>query len=139
MPDAPESDKLIEKVIQDAETAIRKLDPSPFSPNAYSVLRSKIAEHIAELIRESIKVSKRHQSDTVSAAHVERASEYLVSSSARRLFRHVGTLGGIFLGAGISTMLTMTVAGQYSSLGVLLSAGLGIVGAFMIALHIAKD
>jgi hypothetical protein len=36
-------------------------------------------------------------------------------------------------------MLTMTVAGQYSSLGVLLSAGLGIVGAFMIALHIAKD
>ncbi len=139
MPDVHESDKLIENVIRDAETTLQNSDPSPFSPNAFSVLRSKIAEYIADLIRESIKVSKRHQSDTVSAAHVERASEYLVSSTARKLFRHVGTVGGIFLGAGISNMLTMTVAGQYSPLGILVSAGLGIVGAFMIALHIAKD
>jgi hypothetical protein len=33
----------------------------------------------------------------------------------------------------------MTLAGQYTGGGTILSATLGIAGAFMIALHIAKD
>jgi len=115
-------------------------DPSPFSPAAYSRLREKIAEYISQLVTESVKVSKRHQSDTVSAAHVERANEYLVSSSTRRIFKHLGTVGGILLGAAVSTFLSMaTSTGEFSMRGALISAALGIVGAFLVALHMAKD
>jgi formate-dependent nitrite reductase membrane component NrfD len=70
---------------------------------------------------------------------VEQASEYLVSSSSKKFFRHLGTLGGILLGAAISNLLAMTIANQYTAAGTILSASFGIVGAFMIALHIAKD
>jgi len=127
------------RIIQDAEMEIRDLDPSPFSHQGFSVLKEKISEYIAQLISESIRVAKRHQADTVSVAHVERANEYIVSSSSRRIFRHLGTVGGIFLGASLSNILSMTTTGQFSSVGTLISVGFGIVGAFLVALHIAKD
>jgi len=36
-------------------------------------------------------------------------------------------------------LLAMSAQGQYTGVGTSLTAGLGIVGAFMIALHIARD
>ena len=128
-----------EAVVTDAGANLDAIDPSPFSPPAFSVLKEKIARHITELVNESVKVSKRHRADTVSAAHVERASEYLVASTSRKVYRHLGTVGGILLGAALSNLLSMTIAGQYTGAGTILSASLGVIGAFMIALHIAKD
>ena len=133
------TDKIVVDIVNEAEAALEDIDTSPFSQYAFSILKSKISQYLSELIDESLKVSKRHQADTVSAAHVERASEYLVSSTTRRFFRHLGTVGGILLGGSLSNILAMTVAGKYSALGNLVSIGLGIVGAFLIALHIAKD
>jgi hypothetical protein len=131
----------IEGVITRAHGALGTgaIDAQPFSPPAFETLKAKISEYLRDLLTESIKVSRRYNADTVSAAHVERAAEYLVSSMSRRLFRHVGTVGGILFGAALSNLLTMTLAGQFTSSGTLLSAALGFVGAFMVALHIAKD
>jgi len=126
-------------VIKQAENQLQATDPSPFSPSAFRMLKDKISQHVIELVNESVKVSKRHRADTVSAAHVERASEYLVTSTSRRAYRHLGTVGGIFLGAALSNILAMTLSGQYTGAGTIMSAALGIAGAFMIALHIAKD
>lgn len=131
--------KETDKVILQAESELNSSDSALFSRPAFNILKAKISQYISELVNQSIKVSKRHRSDTVSAAHVERASDYLVSSTSRRFFRHLGTIGGILLGASISNILTMTLNGQYSTIGTILSAGLGIVGAFAIALNIAKD
>lgn len=128
-----------ESAINQAEAQLRAFDSSPFSPTAFDLLKAKIAQHVRELVNESVKVSKRHRADTVSAAHVERASEYLVSSTSRRIYRHLGTVGGILLGAALSNILAMTLAAQYTGGGTILSATLGIVGAFVIALHIAKE
>jgi histone H3/H4 len=139
MTDIPPSRNPLQRIIQEADNQLQDIEPSPFSPSAFSVLKEKISEYIVQLVSESIKISKRHQADTVSATHVERASEYLVSSTSRRFFRHLGTVGGILLGASLSNILSITVSGQYSAAGILVSAGLGIIGAFMIALHIAKD
>lgn len=132
-------EQIAQTTVQQAENQLRKTDSSPFSPSAFSTLKDKIAQHITELVNESVKVSKRHRADTISAAHVERASEYLVTSTSRRIYRHLGTLGGILLGAALSNILAMTLAGQYTGGGTIVSASLGIVGAFLIALHIAKD
>ena len=127
------------EVVGQAEAHLEGVDASPFSPHAFGTLRSKISEFVFELVNESIKVSKRHRADTVSAAHVERAAEYLVSSTSRRFYRHLGTVGGILLGAALSNILAMTLAGQYTGSGTILSVVLGVVGAFAIALHIAKE
>jgi len=126
-------------IIDEAEGLLQGIDPSPFSPPAFNMLKAKIAEHVQDLVNESLRVSKRYRTDTVSAAHVERANEYLVLSTSRKIYRHLGTVGGIFLGTALSNILTMTLAGQYTGRATILSAVFGIVGAFMIALHIAKD
>ncbi len=139
MPNNTQPENPLQSIINQAESELSGIDTSPFSHAAFSILKAKIAQYLSELIAESIKISKRHQADTVSAAHVERASDYLVSSTTRRFFRHLGTVGGILLGASLSNILAMTVSAQYSTLGTLVSAGLGIIGAFLIALHIAKD
>lgn len=129
----------VRDVIENAEKKLQGINPSPFSPPAFSTLKYKIAQHMTDLINESIKVSKRHRADTVSAAHVERASEYLVSSTSRSVYRHLGTVGGILLGAALSNILAMTLSAQYTGGGTIVSVTLGIAGAFMIALHIAKE
>lgn len=126
-------------VVAQAEAQLNAVDASPFSPAAFNTLKAKISEYVVELVYESLKVSKRHVADTVSAAHVQRAAEYLVTSTSRRIYRHLGTVGGILLGAALSNILAMTLTGQYTGGGTILSAALGTVGAFMIALHIAKD
>ena len=131
--------KAVEDALAKADARLQGLDGSPFSPAAFRLLKEKIGEHLTELVTESIKVSKGYQADTVSAAYVERASEYLVTTTGGRLHRHVGTVGGILLGAALSTLLTMTIVGQFTKGGTLLSVCIGIMGAFMVALHIAKD
>jgi hypothetical protein len=126
-------------VVASASAQLNSIDSSPFSAPAFGLLKEKIGQHIVELINESVKVSKRHRADTVSAAHVERASEYLVVSTARKVYRHLGTVGGVLLGAALSNLLSMSITSQYTGAGTILSAALGVIGAFMIALHIAKD
>ena len=129
----------LQKAINEAEQELTNIDTSPFSLSAFDFLKTKIGEYIAQLISESIKISKRHQADTVSANHVQRASEYLFASTSKRIFRHLGTVGGILLGASLSNLLSMTGTGQYTTPGILISSGLGIIGSFLIAIHIAKD
>jgi hypothetical protein len=129
----------LQRMISDADTELQQYDPSPFSDGAFARLKEKVSEYIVQLVMESTRVARRHQADTVSGAHVERASEYLISNTSRRIFRHLGTAGGILLGASISNFLSMTTTNQFATGGILISASLGIVGAFMVALHMAKE
>ena len=144
MSNLPDSGETARSVIRQVETQLQTLDPSAFSPSAFSpsafkTLEAKIGEYVNEFVNESVKVSRRHQADTVSAAHIERASEYLVANTSRRIYRHMGTAGGVLLGAAISNILAMSSVGQYTGGGAILSTTLGIIGAFMIALPMAKD
>lgn len=139
MSDLINPEETVQPVIEQAEEHIELLDLPPFSPPAFITLKAKIGQYVRELVNESIKVSIRHQADTVSAAHVGRASEYLVTNTSCRIYRHVGIVGGVLLGAALSHILEMSAVGQYTGEGTILSAILGVVGAFMIALHIAQD
>lgn len=124
---------------QNAKQPLEPLDSSQFSVQALSTLDRKVTEYAGLLASESIKLSRLYQADTVSAADVERASEYLFSNSRRRIFRRAGTIGGLLLGASLSNFLSMTAATGYNASGVLISACLGIVGAFLVALHERRD
>lgn len=126
-------------IIREAERQLAEVDPGPFSPQAFHVLKLKVSAYVRSLITESAKISRRRRADVVSTAHVEQASDYLVSSSSHRWLRHIGTVGGILLGASLSNFLSMTTASQYSGTGVIVSAVLAVVGAFGVALHIGRE
>lgn len=125
--------------IDSAEKELESLATSPFSNAAFATFKDKVAKYIGDLITESVKTAKRHSADTVSSTHVEQASDHLVSNTGRKYFRHLGTIGGILLGAGISNILAMTTSNQFTTLGVSITSALSIAGAFLVALHMAKE
>ncbi|MBZ5577177.1 MAG: hypothetical protein LAP40_11515 [Acidobacteriia bacterium] len=132
----------IEKTIQAAYVELQSVESHPFSTPAFSMLKDKISEYIVQLIMESIQVSKRHRADTVSAAHVEQASDDLASGVSRRFFRYVGAGGGILLGISLAPFLSVSAPStppQYSIPSMVVSAVLALLGTFMIAFHIARE
>lgn len=130
----------IERTIEAAYVELQSVESHPFSPPAFSALKDKISEYIVQLIMESIQVSKRHRADTVSAAHVDQASDDLASGVSRRFFRYVGAGGGILLGTSLSPFLAVSNAPtQYSIPGMVVSGAVGLLGIFMIAFHIARE
>lgn len=128
----------LDSIIREAEQNLTDVDSGLFSPQAFHILKLKVSAYVGSLITESVKISQRHRADLISAAHVEQASDYLVTSSSHRWFRHIGTVGGIILGASLSNFLSMTTASQYSATGVTVSAILAVVGAFGVALHMGR-
>lgn len=139
MANSPPDRETLLKILEEAIAQLQDIEYCPFSFPAFQVLKEKISKYIVHLVEESERISRYHQTDIVSATHVEWASERLIPSKSRRFFKHLGTLGGILLGVSLSSMLSMIEIAQYSTVGTFVSASLGIIGSFMVALHIAKD
>jgi histone H3/H4 len=139
LPVVPTANSELSRLLQQVDAELKQIDPTPFSTSAFTALQSHIATYIAELMSESMRDAKRHQLDTVSEMHVERAADFLITGSGRKLFRHIGTIGGVLLGAAVSNLLAMAASNTvtFSSAG--LTVALGIVGAFAVAIHIARD
>src|SRR5438876_11798406 len=75
----PQASTELERIIKTAEVELRQIHPGLFSPEGFNRLTERINEFIGELTVESVKVAKRHQSDSVSPAYVDQASEHLAS------------------------------------------------------------
>ena len=114
-------------------------DRPPFSVPAYEILRTRIAEYISDLVTESARIAKRSRADDISATHVQRAAEHLTGTTRGRFFRHLGTVGGIMLGGALSNILSMTLENRYGPAGILITTGVAIIGAALVAAHIAND
>jgi hypothetical protein len=127
--------------LQQAARDLQGTDPSPFTPNAYQTLTEIVNDFINDLVSESLRIAKRQKSEIVSINYVQNAGEYLIASRTRRLYRHLGTLGGVLLGGSLSNILAMVQAGGNGLpiLGTLVSIGICLIGTFLVAIHIAKE
>lgn len=97
----PQASTELERIIKTADVELQQLRPGLFSPEGFQRLTERINQYIAELTIESVKVSKRQQSDSVSPAYVDQASEHLVSGKPARWQKLIGGMGGILLGVGL--------------------------------------
>src|SRR5713226_9856265 len=124
----PHASTELERIIKSAEAELREIHPGLFSPEGFQRLTERINEYIGELTVESVKVAKRHQSDSVSPSYVDQASEHLTSGKPARWQRVVGGIGGIVLGVGLTAAGAMIQVSQYSTRGFLLSLTCIVVG-----------
>lgn len=108
-------------------------------PRALDALKRIIDTFISELTEESIKISKRHRADNVAESHVETAAQHLLAEAPARIFRHLGTIGGILLGAAISNLLSIITTKVMTPVSVSVTTTVSIVGAFLVALHVARE
>jgi len=129
----------LERIINTAEVELRQIHPGLFSPEGFQRLTERINEFIGELTLESVKVAKRHQSDSVSPAYVDQAREHLASSKPAKWHRVVGGIGGIVFGVGLAAGGSMIQSAQFSTRGFLLSMICIILGLPAFMFHIMKD
>ncbi len=135
----PEATTELERIIKTAEVELQQIHPGLFSPEGFQRLTERINEYIGELTVESVKVAKRHQSDSVSPAYVDQASEHLVSGKPARWQRVLGGIGGIVLGVGLTAIGVMIQSAQYSTRGIVLSVVCILVGMPAFMFHIMKE
>ena len=128
-------------VLDRANKDLANVNPSPFTSGAFRALTEIIDEFIGDLVDESYRIARRRKSeDVVSINDVQQAGEHLISTRPRRLFRHMGTVGGSLFGVSLSNILAMAQTGDsFPILGTLVSIGIGLVGTFLMAIHMAKD
>lgn len=129
----------LERIIHSAEVEIRQIRPGAFSPEGFQRLKDRIAEFIGELVVESIRVSKRYQSDSVSPAYVDRAAEHLASGKRAMWRRLVGGIGGLVAGVGLATSGSMIQQNAYSTRGMILSLVCIVIGLPAFVLHVMKE
>lgn len=139
MDDDPQPQNELERVIETAGRELRGMEPGLFSPEGFQRLKQRIEEFIAELVLESIRVSRRQQSDSVSPAYVDRAAEHLASGKSAMWRRLIGGMGGLLSGVGLSTSGAMVQQNLYSTRGVLLSLVCIVLGLPAFMYHIMKE
>jgi histone H3/H4 len=137
VPVNPESD--LQEIIEWANKELQNAHSMPFSEQAFRRLKDLIGAYAVELINESVKKAKRHQAEGVSSSDVQQASQYLVSSTSHRIFRHAGAFGGLLLGTAFSNIVSMLTTNQYNLRGIVVTFILTLIGTFLIAAHILKD
>lgn len=138
MTDPPASAEL-ERIIKAAEVELRQINPGLFSPEGFQRLTERINEFMGDLTVESVRIAKRHQSDSVSPAYVDQAREYLASGKTGRWQRVLGGFGGIVLGVGLAAAGSMIQSAQYSTRGFVLSLVCMVVGIPAFMFHIMKE
>jgi len=129
----------VSRTFSEAKHGLANTGPKPFSPQAFEALEHTIDWFSQELAEQSIKVSKRHRADNVAESHVETAAGYLLGNAPSRIFRHLGTIGGVLLGAALSSLLTLITTNVFTPFSVGLIVVLAIIGAFLMAVHMARE
>lgn len=109
-----------------------------FSREVPSVMENAISSFTFELVRESGQLAQRDKADSISAHHIKKANDYLVSSSTRRWDTVQGILGGVIFGVGASAIFSMIVANAFSQLGVFLAMTKVILGAYFITAQMTR-
>src|SRR2546421_8245456 len=135
----PEASSELERIIKTAGVELQHIHQGLFSAEGFQRLKDRSNEYIGELTVESVKVAKRHQSDSVSPAYVDQASEHLVSGKPARWQKVLGGIGGMFLGVGFTAVVAMIQTAQYSTRGVVLSVVCIVVGMPAFMFHIMKE
>ena len=125
-------------IIQEVDKKLEGCNCSPFSADAFSILKEKIYQYISELMLESINISKRYHSDTISKNYIEKASLYLYSSKSGKFFKNIGMVGGILLGVSVSNIISTLALDSISTGEIILPVILGFAGIFMVTLSMVK-
>jgi hypothetical protein len=130
----------IEKIIQEVDFTTQNIANQPFTPKGFIRYKEKINIYISTLYIEAQKTAIRHKTDNISVNHVNTAASYLVRNHESKISKLLGILGGALLGATISSVLAMTVLGQsFSTMGLVTTIVLGIIGSFLIGITTMKD
>lgn len=111
-----------------------------FSDAAYSLYLEQINRYVIDLERFSRLKAKQGVDDAVSSRHVRDAAAFLSTSRvASRLSRYCETVGGLFLGGGISELIILVQTTKPPTVLIALTAVLIGIGAAMVGIFLGRE
>lgn len=112
---------------------------SLLSNKALIYLNSKVASYFVELVRESIKLSRKEDSDNVSKIHIFQAARKITMGRTKKIYEYFGTIGGIIIGALISILLSLLQSGSTKTSFLIAIIILSIIGITLIVIKFTKS
>lgn len=129
----------LDEVIDRINAEFNKAESTPFSDHAFEEFQEQVGDYGVELISESVKRARKHQAEGVSSSDVRHASQYLVSSTNHKIYRHAGALGGVLFGTALSQVISIITTKQYGLDGIIIIFALTLIGTSLITVHVIKD
>ena len=124
----------IKSLIERTELELESLEKSPFTKEGFNSYKNNISEFILDLLSESARVSKRNNSDLISAVEVDNASRNIKNKSRKKLNVLLNTIGGIFLGYSVTSTVNIYSFGiTYKPVTIIAILTSGIIGAFLLS------
>jgi hypothetical protein len=132
----PSSDDFPMAKQMDSETLARF---HQFSEPAKATARQWVLVYARKLIHASFTAKEGVDGDNVSEANVNEAAYSLNGKQEKGFKRLAGIVGGIFLGNGLSSLVTVIQSGRFDRNGIIFMAVSGILGAFLVAVHLPQS
>lgn len=111
-------------------------DKSPFTTDGFDMYVKSITSYNMELFRLAKYHSKRQGVGVVSELHVKKATDAIFKSSDSKLLNIVNSFSGLLLGASLSHLATLTLAGSPFTTGnITFMLCTGLVGAFLLGFY----
>lgn len=127
----------INSLLSSTNLEFQQGDEKIFTNEAFDLVKKKISEYINDLLGESRRNSQRQKDEAIMVSHVEKASNYLTSKKRGVGNQLLGTLGGVFLGATMSNLLSLLLNGGNIGVTALITIVVfAIVGSFMVAISL---
>lgn len=113
---------------------------SLFTQKGVDALDKQIKEHADDLVEESIRIMKRHHAESITEVYVRHASSRISSGPRKKQYSMAGSLGGVFLGAAVSSFIDMAnAANRIEFQFVLIASTMAVVGTIMMAVNFFKE
>ncbi|MEU6135400.1 hypothetical protein [Nocardioides sp. NPDC047086] len=117
--------------------------PPHFTQQAGALFEEKAAAYVLNLSELSQKAAKRTHDEMVTKRHVEDAARFLGTTPTQNLkdilVKVFGVVGATLFGSGISQLLSMASANEYTKDGVWGSMALIVIGVLTAAYHILNN
>lgn len=104
-----------------------------FTNDAKSNYVATLGQFARDVVELSKTISRREASDVVTARQVRRAAELLSVGSASRRGNYMGSIGGVFLGAGLAELFALLATAKPSSLEIGITFAASMAGVVLLA------
>ncbi|MFY1573934.1 hypothetical protein ACN26Z_03490 [Verrucosispora sp. WMMD703] len=116
-----------------------EVEETGFSTPAQQLYVNMVEQYSKSLVDAARQAFERDGSDVVSQRHVQRAAEFLGTGSVSRRGRHIGAIGGVLLGTGLSVWSDILIDKKYNPAALVISLTVSLIGVAFVVYNWLKD
>lgn len=132
--------KQIEDLLKESIIDMTNANYFPFSEQGYEEYKEQISKFIIRLYDESMRNSKKNNSDLINKKHISDAVNYISTISKYKFSNFLNTIGGLLIGSTITFVFSAFDPNINYSVGTMsVFILLGVIGSFILGYNLSKE